>query len=121
MRQSGIRNKTVTATPRQLESLIRLSESLARMRLSDVVEASDVGEAVRLMTAATLQVRAKRRRPHAAAHAAHAAHAALNMLHATSRARVARLHLSSAEPGFVSAGARRRLRPTRRRERSTWT
>ena len=81
MRQSGIRNKTVTATPRQLESLIRLSESLARMRLSDVVEASDVGEAVRLMTAATLQVRAKRRRrPHAAAHAA------LNILHATSRA-----------------------------------
>ena len=119
MRQSGIRNKTVTATPRQLESLIRLSESLARMRLSDVVEASDVGEAVRLMTAATLQVRAKRRRrPHAAAHAAHAA---LNMLHATSRARVARIHLSSAEPGFVLAGARRRLRPTRRRERSTWT
>eukprot|EP01052_Picozoa_sp_SAG31_P044609 SAG31_NODE_7844_length_1584_cov_1.072727_1_plen_217_part_00 len=55
MRQQGIRNKTVTATPRQLESLIRLAEALARMRLSDSVEVDDVGEAVRLMTAATLQ------------------------------------------------------------------
>jgi DNA replication licensing factor MCM4 len=33
LRQTGIRNKTVTATPRQLESLIRLSEAHARMRV----------------------------------------------------------------------------------------
>merc|ERR1712129_604110 len=40
--------KTITATPRQLESLIRISESLARMRHSEVVEVSDVNEACRL-------------------------------------------------------------------------
>ena len=34
MRQLGERNKTITATPRQLESLIRLAEANARMRLS---------------------------------------------------------------------------------------
>ena len=39
---------TVTAYPRQLESLIRLSEAHARMRLSNVVEELDVDEAVRL-------------------------------------------------------------------------
>merc|ERR1712130_1014109 len=38
--------KTITATPRQLESLIRLSESLARMRHSEIVEGQDVDEAV---------------------------------------------------------------------------
>ena len=41
--------QTITATPRQLESLIRISESLARMRLSPVVERSDAAEALRLM------------------------------------------------------------------------
>ena len=46
-------NKVVTATPRQLEALIRLSEALARMRLSPVVQASDVMEARRLMDVAT--------------------------------------------------------------------
>jgi len=39
----------VSATPRQLESLIRLSEGSARIRLSDWVEERDVLEAVRLM------------------------------------------------------------------------
>jgi DNA replication licensing factor MCM4 len=36
MKLRGIGNatKTVTATPRQLESMIRISESLAKMRLS---------------------------------------------------------------------------------------
>lgn len=39
----------VSATPRQLESLIRLSEAQARMRLRGEVLVSDVHEAVRLM------------------------------------------------------------------------
>mmetsp|Transcript_94222 Transcript_94222/g.129758 ORF Transcript_94222/g.129758 Transcript_94222/m.129758 type:complete len:89 (-) Transcript_94222:458-724(-) len=34
MRSMGNTKKTITATPRQLESLIRLSESVAKMRLS---------------------------------------------------------------------------------------
>ncbi|KAG8850509.1 hypothetical protein FRC20_001998 [Serendipita sp. 405] len=41
--------KTITATTRQLESLIRLSEAHARMRLSARVEIEDVKEANRLM------------------------------------------------------------------------
>lgn len=47
-------SKVITATPRQLESLIRLSEALARMRLSALVEQEDVKEACRLMRVATL-------------------------------------------------------------------
>ena len=39
----------VTATPRQLESLIRLSEAQARMRLRETVIEADVDEALRLM------------------------------------------------------------------------
>ena len=46
-------SRTISATPRQLESLIRLSEALARMRYSRVVARSDVREAVRLMKVAT--------------------------------------------------------------------
>jgi len=39
MRKMGGGNRrTITATPRQLESLIRLSEALARMRFSSTVE-----------------------------------------------------------------------------------
>lgn len=34
LRAIGINRKTITATPRQLESLIRLSEAFAKMRLS---------------------------------------------------------------------------------------
>lgn len=41
--------QTITATPRQLESLIRISEALARMRLSPTVERQDAAEALRLM------------------------------------------------------------------------
>lgn len=37
MRQLGNNKKTITATPRQLESLIRLSEAFAKMRLSNTV------------------------------------------------------------------------------------
>ena len=50
---NGGRGRTISATPRQLESLIRLSESLARMRFSRVVTRTDVREAVRLMKVAT--------------------------------------------------------------------
>ena len=50
---NGGRGRTISATPRQLESLIRLSESLARMRFSRVVTRTDVREAVRLMRVAT--------------------------------------------------------------------
>ena len=42
MRQLGTSKKTITATPRQLESLIRMSEAFAKMRLSNIVELSDV-------------------------------------------------------------------------------
>ena len=42
----------MTATARQLEAIIRLSEAHAKMRLSQVVEESDVIEAVRLIKAA---------------------------------------------------------------------
>mmetsp|Transcript_64988 Transcript_64988/g.95965 ORF Transcript_64988/g.95965 Transcript_64988/m.95965 type:complete len:159 (-) Transcript_64988:83-559(-) len=45
--------RTISATPRQLESLIRLSEGLARMRYSRVVARNDVKEAMRLMRVAT--------------------------------------------------------------------
>jgi DNA replication licensing factor MCM4 len=41
--------KTITATTRQLESLIRLSEAHARVRLSQYVEKKDVVEAVRIV------------------------------------------------------------------------
>lgn len=55
MRSMGMSRKIVSATPRQLESLIRLSEALARMRLSESVTVQDVGEAVRLMKVAMQQ------------------------------------------------------------------
>lgn len=48
MRRIGNRKGQVSAYPRQLESLIRLSESHAKVRLSDKVEAEDVEEAKRL-------------------------------------------------------------------------
>lgn len=41
--------KRITATTRQLESMIRLSEAHARMRFSAFVELQDVKEACRLM------------------------------------------------------------------------
>lgn len=45
--------KTITATPRQLESLIRLAEAHTKMRLGEVVLETDVEEAIRLMKVAT--------------------------------------------------------------------
>lgn len=53
MRRMGMNKKTITATPRQLESLIRLAEAHAKMRLGEVVLESDVEEAIRLMKVAT--------------------------------------------------------------------
>ena len=47
--------KTVTATPRQLESLIRMSEALAKMKLATEVTRDDVSEAFRLFCAAMQQ------------------------------------------------------------------
>jgi len=55
MRNLGNSKKTITATPRQLESLIRLAESLAKMRLSETVEKRDVDEALRLIKTAMQQ------------------------------------------------------------------
>ncbi|SCU99989.1 LANO_0F04654g1_1 [Lachancea nothofagi CBS 11611] len=44
--------KRITATTRQLESMIRLAEAHAKMRLSELVELQDVQEAVRLIKSA---------------------------------------------------------------------
>ncbi|KAK0527182.1 MCM DNA helicase complex subunit [Tilletia horrida] len=45
--------RRITATTRQLESMIRLSEAHARMRFSETVEVEDVEEAARLIREAT--------------------------------------------------------------------
>lgn len=45
--------RTISATPRQLESLVRTSEALAKMRYSNVVTRADAQEAVRLLKVAT--------------------------------------------------------------------
>ena len=55
MRKLGSGKKTITATPRQLESLIRISEAHARIRLSEHVERTDVAEALRLVKTAMRQ------------------------------------------------------------------
>ncbi|KNE72984.1 hypothetical protein AMAG_17202 [Allomyces macrogynus ATCC 38327] len=52
---SGASSKTVTATTRQLESMIRLSEAHAKARLSTRVEVQDVTEASRLLRVAIKQ------------------------------------------------------------------
>jgi DNA replication licensing factor MCM4 len=47
--------RRITATTRQLESMIRLAEAHAKMRLADEVTAEDVREAVRLIKSALKQ------------------------------------------------------------------
>lgn len=47
--------RRITATTRQLESMIRLSEAHARMRLAEEVTVADVEEAVRLIRSALKQ------------------------------------------------------------------
>merc|ERR1712178_553102 len=49
----GGSREVITTTPRILESLIRISESLAKMELREEVLPSDVDEAGRLIKAAT--------------------------------------------------------------------
>ncbi|KAL6065643.1 DNA replication licensing factor, mcm4 component [Balamuthia mandrillaris] len=51
----GNRRRTITATTRQLESLIRLAEAHARIRFSPTVEVQDVEEATRLIQVALQQ------------------------------------------------------------------
>jgi len=53
LRNQGGSREVITATPRILESLIRIAESLAKMELREVVTLADVDESVRLMKAAT--------------------------------------------------------------------
>jgi DNA replication licensing factor MCM4 len=55
MGTSSAGNKVITSTPRQLESLVRLSEALAKMKLASTVEVSDVDEAARLVKVALQQ------------------------------------------------------------------
>ncbi|CAA7402877.1 unnamed protein product [Spirodela intermedia] len=52
---AGSSKKVITATPRQIESVIRLSEALARIRFSERVEEQDVVEAFRLLEVAMQQ------------------------------------------------------------------
>ncbi|CAI7837909.1 unnamed protein product [Closterium sp. NIES-53] len=47
--------QVITATPRQLESLIRISEALARLKLASTVTHEDVTEARRLLDVAMQQ------------------------------------------------------------------
>jgi DNA replication licensing factor MCM4 len=55
MRSMGNTKKTITATPRQLDSMIRIAEAIAKMRLAAEVSEADVEEAVRLIKAAMKQ------------------------------------------------------------------
>ncbi|KAL0479063.1 DNA replication licensing factor MCM4 [Acrasis kona] len=55
LRRMGSHRKQITATTRQLESLVRLSEGHARMRLSETVEVDDVKEALRLVRVSIFQ------------------------------------------------------------------
>merc|ERR1712218_698994 len=53
LRNQGTSREMITATPRILESLIRISESVCKMELREQVTADDVGESIRLLKAAT--------------------------------------------------------------------
>lgn len=53
LRNQGTSREMITATPRILESLIRISESVAKMELREEVTTADVDEAIRLLKAAT--------------------------------------------------------------------
>jgi len=54
LRKAGGGPKNIAATPRQLESIVRMSESFAKMQLREVCTKADVDEAVRLLESATL-------------------------------------------------------------------
>merc|ERR1712241_1255098 len=53
LRNQGTSREMITATPRILESLIRISESVAKMELLEEVTTEHVDEAIRLLKAAT--------------------------------------------------------------------
>lgn len=53
LRNQGTSREMITATPRILESLIRISESVCKMELREEVAIGDVDEAIRLLKAAT--------------------------------------------------------------------
>merc|ERR1711972_945870 len=53
LRNQGNSREVITATPRILESLIRISESLAKMELREQVTVTDVEEAISLLKSAT--------------------------------------------------------------------
>jgi len=55
LRNQGTSRDMITATPRILESLIRISESVAKMELQEEVTPAHVDEAIRLLKAATYQ------------------------------------------------------------------
>ena len=55
MRQSTTGKNRITATPRQLESVIRLSEARARTRFAEYINEEDIDEAIRLIKVATQQ------------------------------------------------------------------
>lgn len=50
----GRKNQAIPITVRQLEAMIRISESVAKMRLQDDVQPSDIQEALRLFKISTL-------------------------------------------------------------------
>jgi DNA replication licensing factor MCM5 len=52
--KSGSAAPAIQITPRQLESLVRITESLAKMRLEDRATAEDAEEAIRLFRASTV-------------------------------------------------------------------
>jgi DNA replication licensing factor MCM5 len=53
-KREGKDNNVIPITVRQLEAIVRISESLAKMQLRDQVEVADVEEALRLFTVSTL-------------------------------------------------------------------
>jgi len=53
--QNGKAPRAVPITVRQLEAIVRISESFAKMRLSDVATAADVNQAIKLFEVSTLQ------------------------------------------------------------------
>ena len=48
LREKGKADRAVPITPRQIEGLIRMSEASAKIRLSNIVEASDAERAIKL-------------------------------------------------------------------------
>ena len=53
--EKGHAPRAVPITVRQLEAVVRISESFARMRLSEVASEEDVKEAIRMFTVSTLE------------------------------------------------------------------